>query len=127
MTEHDSRRLQALLTAARATQPEMEGSLRILERLLETADVVASEDVPDDIVTMNSQVRLRNDDDGREMVLSLVFPEDARGSDFDKVKLSILTHTGLSMLGRKVGDTIDGHLRIVELLYQPEAADDFDL
>jgi len=31
------------------------------------------------------------------------------------------------MLGRKVGDTIDGDLTIRELLYQPEATGDFDL
>jgi len=46
------------------------------------------------------------------------------GGDFDKVKLSVLTHTGLSMLGRKVGDTIDGSLKILAVPYQPEAAGD---
>jgi transcription elongation GreA/GreB family factor len=79
------------------------------------------------VVTMNSQVRLWNSDRDDEMVLSLVFPPDARGSDFDKIKLSVLTHTGLSLLGRKVGDTIDGCLKILAMPYQPEAAGDFSL
>jgi hypothetical protein len=48
----------------------------------------------------------------------------APGSDFDKVKLSVLTHTGPSMLGCKVGDTLDGCLKIPAVPYQPEAAGD---
>ena len=98
-----------------------------MERLLDTADVVPATDVAEDVVTMNSQVRLRNSERDDDMVLSLVFPADARGSDFDKIKLSILTHTGLSLLGRKVGDTVDGCLKILAVPYQPEAAGDFDL
>jgi hypothetical protein len=74
-----------------------------------------------------TQARLRNSERGDGMVLSLVFPPDARGSDFDKVKLSVLTRTGLSLLGRKVGDTIDGCLKILAVPYQPEAAGDLDL
>ena len=127
VTESDRQRLRNLLAATRATQPEMEASLRVLERLLETADVVPPTEIGDNVVTMNSQVRLWNSERDDEMVLSLVFPPDARSSDFDKVKLSILTHTGLSMLGRKIGDTIDGCLKILALPYQPEAAGDFDL
>ena len=97
------------------------------QRLLATAKVVAPRDVPDDVVTMNSQVRLRNDRGEVEKTLFLVFPADARGSDFERPKLSILTRTGVSMLGRKVGDMIDGRLQILAVPYQPEAAGDFDL
>jgi hypothetical protein len=57
----------------------------------------------------------------------IVNPACARGSDFEKPKLSIFTRTGLALLGRRVGDTIDGPLRIDALPYQPEAAGDFDL
>jgi transcription elongation GreA/GreB family factor len=98
-----------------------------LENLLATARVVAPCDVPEDVVTMNSQVRLRNDKDDVEMDLFLVFPAEARGSDFEKPKLSIFTRTGLSMLGRRVGDRVNGQLRILDLPYQPEAAGDFEL
>lgn len=127
VTEFDNQRLRNLLASTRATQPKMEASLRILERVLETADVVPPPEVGDNVVTMNSQVRLWNSDRDDEMVLSLVFPPDARGSGFDRVNLSVLTHTGLSMLGRKVGDTIDGCLKILAVPYQPEAAGDSDL
>jgi len=105
----------------------MEASVQVLERLLEAAEVVPSTEIAEDVVTMNSQVRLWNRERADDVVLFLVFPPDARGSDFDKVKLSILTHTGLSLLGRKAGDTIDGCLKILAVPYQPEAAGDFDL
>ena len=98
-----------------------------LQRLLETANVVTPSDVPEDVVTMNSQVRLRNEEDDVETDLFLVFPADARGSDLMEPKLSIFTQTGLSMLGRRVGDRIDDRLQILDLPYQPEAAGDFDL
>ena len=127
VTEFDNQRLRSLLASTRAAQPEMEASLRILERLLETAEVVSPTDIGNHVVTMNSRVRLWNSDRDDEMVLSLVFPADAWGSDFDKVKLSVLTHTGLSLLGRKVGDTIDGCLKILAVPYQPEAAGDSHL
>ncbi len=129
VTEYDAARLHALLGRVRTLPSEMYVDVyrHKLQRLLRAANVVAPSDVPEDVVTMNSQVRLRNADEDMETDVFLVFPADARGSDFLKPKLSIFTETGLSMLGRRVGDQIDDRLRIVDLPYQPEAAGDFDL
>jgi regulator of nucleoside diphosphate kinase len=129
VTEYDAARLHALVGQVRTLPSEtyIDVYRHKLQRLLRTANVVAPSDVPEDVVTMNSQVRLRNDEDDIETDLFLVFPADARGSDVLKPKLSIFTETGLSMLGRRVGDKIDERLRIVDLPYQPEAAGDFDL
>lgn len=129
VTESDAARLDTVLADARSAESALypRAHLDGLERLLQEAQVVASADVPEDVVTMNSQVRLRNEADRREMDLFLVFPADARGSDLGSPKLSIFTDTGLSLLGRRVGDRIDGHVRILDLPYQPEAAGDFDL
>lgn len=129
VTEHDAARLHALLGSARTWPSEMDVDVyqRKLQRLLRAANVVAPSDMPEDVVTMNSQVRLRNDEDDIETDLLLVFPADARGSDVMKPKLSIFTETGLSLLGRRVGDQIDDRLRILDLPYQPEAAGEFGL
>jgi len=129
VTEYDAARLDALLSRARTWPSETyaDAYRHKLRRLLKTAHVVTPSDVPEDVVTMNSQVRLRNDEDDIEVDLFLVFPADARGSDVLKPKVSIFTETGLSMLGRRVGDKIDDRLRILDLPYQPEAAGDFDL
>ncbi len=128
VTEHDAARLNALLAKVRTLPSEtyVEAYQHKLQRLLKTANVVTPFDVPPDVVTMNSQVRLRNDEEDIETDLFLVFPADACGSDRMKPKLSIFTQTGLAMLGRRVGDRIDDRLRIIDLPYQPEAAGDFD-
>jgi len=129
VTEFDAARLHALLGRVRTLQSELYADVyqHKLRRLLQSANVVTPSDVPEDVVTMNSQVRLRHEDDDVETDLFLVFPADARGSDVMKPKLSIFTQTGLSLLGRRVGDRIDDRLRILDLPYQPEAAGDYDL
>jgi regulator of nucleoside diphosphate kinase len=129
VTEYDAARLHALLGRVRTLPSEMYVDVhrRKLQGLLKTANVVPPSDVPEDVVTMNSQVRLRNDEEEIDTDLFLVFPAEARGGDVMRPKLSIFTETGLSMLGRRVGDRINERLRIVDLPYQPEAAGDFDL
>jgi regulator of nucleoside diphosphate kinase len=129
VTEYDSARLHALLGSVGTLPSErsVDAYRQRLERLLRAANVVAPSDVPEDVVTMNSQVRLRNEAEDIETDLFLVFPADARGSDVMKPKVSIFTQTGLSMLGRRVGDQINDRLRILDLPYQPEAAGDFEL
>lgn len=128
VTDYDAMRLRMLLTTAQSTNPTMNASLGRLRQLLETADVVAPQNVPGNVVTMNSRVRLRDDHDGADMVLSLVFPADAAAdADFETLKVSVLTPIGLSILGQQVGDTVEGRISVHELLYQPEAAGDFTL
>jgi len=127
VTDFDSTRLRALLATARTPGSPVSSHLDRLQGLLEAANTVSSRDVPGDVVTMNSMVRLK-DDSGHEMTVSLVFPADApRDADFEKSKVSVLSPIGLSVLGRRVGDTVEGRVRVSEVLYQPEAAGRFDL
>jgi regulator of nucleoside diphosphate kinase len=49
---------------------------------------------------MRSKARLRDLDTGREMVYSLVFPDDA---DSNKGKISILAPVGTAMIGYAQG------------------------
>jgi regulator of nucleoside diphosphate kinase len=128
LTEFDSLRLRVLLASARGPKSKLNAYLDRLQELLETAEVVAPRDIPGDVVTMNSKVRLRDDHAEHEMALSLVFPADAACEvDSEKSDVSVLSPLGLSILGRKTGDCVEGRIRIHELLYQPEAAGDFDL
>jgi regulator of nucleoside diphosphate kinase len=128
VTALDSRRLWRLLKSAQPAGVSADPYLSKLRRLLDTADTVAPREIARDVVTMNSRVSLRDDDDDSEMNISLVFPADATGrADSDMRRLSILTEIGVSMLGRHVGNSVGGGLRIHELPYQPEAAGDLDL
>ena len=102
-----------------------------LEEGLDFAEVVAAEDIPPDIVTMRSKVRLRDLDTKDEGVYSIVFPTEA---NFDEGKISVLAPIATALLGCRRGATVEfeapgrtRRLQILEILYQPESAGDYDL
>ncbi len=81
-----------------------------------------------DIVTMNSRVQLRDLDTKREILITLVFPDDA---NIEQGKLSVLSPMGTAILGYSQGDAVKWetqsrirHIRIIKIHYQPEAAGD---
>ena len=131
VTEFDLRRLSELFAGIRLWNQKDREYLINLEEELEQANVVPSQGIPSDIVTMNSQVRIQDLDAGKEMVLTLVFPANA---DYEQGKLSILAPMGTALLGYRAGDTIEWQapaglrrVRVEQVLYQPEAAGDYHL
>jgi regulator of nucleoside diphosphate kinase len=131
ITKFDMARLREQLFEARRLAGASASSLAKLEMELNRATVIAPTEVPPDVITMNSQVRLLDLDTGEEMIFTLVFPAQA---DIAESKISVLAPIGTAMLGYRVGDTFtwevpDGErtLEVKELLYQPEAAGDYHL
>lgn len=106
--------------------------LRDLARELERAEVFEDAgEVPPDLITMRSRVRLANLSTGSELECTLVYPEE---SDASRARISVLAPLGTAMLGLRAGDTFEVRLprgetqfRVEEILYQPEAAGDFHL
>ncbi|MBP6117109.1 MAG: nucleoside diphosphate kinase regulator [Neisseriaceae bacterium] len=97
----------------------------LLQQELDRADVLEPEQMPANVLTMNSTATVQTDG-GQERLLTLVYPKDA---DFGNGKISILAGVGAAMLGLSIGQSIgwtqDGkttHLTLVALSYQPEAA-----
>ena len=128
ISEHDRRRIRELLAAV---DPADRASGRDLDVELRLGKVVLPAEMPCDVVTMNSRVRLTDLDSGAELVYTLVFPADA---DFKAGKISVLAPIGTALLGERVGTEIQWEvpagvrrLRIEELLYQPESAGDYHL
>lgn len=127
ITERDHERLTSILSTLRADHPVA----ALLGAELDRAEVVASEDIPPDTVTMNSQVVLELPD-GSSHTVTLVYPN---GADFSAGRLSVLAPVGAALLGLRVGQTIswpmpDGQtrtVRVIEVVWQPEAAGDFSL
>ena len=96
---------------------------------LNQAQVVVAASIPNDVITMNSQVRLK-DANGDVVDYTLVFQEDA---DFETNKISILSPIGCSLIGNKVGSTIffptrkgKEQMTVEEILYQPERSGNMD-
>jgi regulator of nucleoside diphosphate kinase len=130
MTAFDLERLSELLQVGIVFNGKNSGYLKSLERELDRAHVVDPKAIPRDVVTMNSQVRLLDLDTGDERVYTLVFPSQAK---IEESKISVLAPIGTAMLGYRAGDTIEWQVpagvkkvRIEEILYQPEAAGDYD-
>lgn len=131
VTENDVKRLQTLLEVAKQSQYYGSDELQKLGAELNRALVVASKDVPRDVITMNSKVRLLDLETKEEMTYTLVFPDEA---DFAEGKISVLAPIGTAMLGYRAGDTFSWQvpagirrIKILAILYQPEASGDYHL
>ena len=93
---------------------------------LDRADIVPFRTVPPNVVTMNSRVVFKDETTGEFRTVTIVYPQDADPSDG---RISVMAPVGSALLGLSVGQSIewcfpDGRprtLRVVELLYQPEA------
>ncbi len=126
VTEKDFMRLKNMLDAHDGDEFED------LEIELDRAAVLSDTEVPKDLITMNSNVRYLNVQDNKESTITLVYPQDANSSEG---KISILAPLGSALIGLKVGQEInwmfpDGKtrtLKILEVIYQPEASGDWHL
>lgn len=102
-----------------------------LEDELARATVVSRDQIPPDVVTMNSRIVFGDETTGERREVSLVYPANA---NISMGKISILAPVGTALLGLRVGQTIDWVLpsgqkrryRIIEVPYQPEAAGKMD-
>jgi regulator of nucleoside diphosphate kinase len=111
-----------------------DGSDRHLTELiaeLERAEVVLSDEIPDNVVTMNSTVVLRDLDTGESETYTLVYPNHA---NIARNRLSVLAPVGTAILGYQVGDVVRWRvpagvrrLRVEEVVFQPERVGAFDL
>lgn len=132
ITKHDLARLTDLIVLSRSFSDGFANKhLRNLAREINRAKIVDSREIPPDVVTMNSKVRLLNRTTQEMHIYMLVFPAD---DDGHPEKVSILTPLGTSLIGYRIGDCFDlesmgesGSYQIEDLLYQPESAGDYSL
>ena len=131
VTDFDLERLRRLLQGTRLWSSRDREHLERLDQELGRAHVVSIAEMPPEVVTMNTRLRLRDLDSGKDMVFTLVFPSDA---DAEQSKVSVLAPLGTAVLGFRRGDAFAWHmpgrvrqLRVEEVLYQPEAAGDHHL
>ena len=130
ISSFDKQRLMRLLRNA-GTSMEDRADLEDLTHEIERGAEVQPQDIPPDVVTMNSSVRVTDLEAGTSHTYTIVFPADA---DYEKGRISILAPLGTALLGYRIGDVVNWHmpggtrqLRIDALIYQPEAAGDFHL
>lgn len=126
LTEADREALQWLIDSSRERRHFDCDRLDELENELRRAKVVEPCEVPPDVVTMNSRVRIKDLDSGRAITYQLVFPEDA---SLAQNQISILAPIGTALIGDRAGSIVHWRVpsgtrrfQILEVEYQPEAA-----
>ncbi|WP_444676799.1 nucleoside diphosphate kinase regulator [Halomonas sp. E19] len=101
-----------------------------LEEELERGEVIDPEEIPADVVSMNSQVQFTDLTRNRQMIRTLVYPH-ALATTEDGI--SVMAPIGAGLIGLRIGDEIDWplpggasvRLRIDAILWQPEREGQF--
>jgi regulator of nucleoside diphosphate kinase len=123
----DAERLQRLIDNA-ADKDMMVAEL--LEEELTRGEVLDPQDIPDDVVSMNSQIRFTDLTRGRQMIRTLVYPH---ALDSVEDGISVMAPIGAALIGLRVGDVIEWplpnntevRLRIDAIFWQPEREKQF--
>ncbi len=107
-------------------------SCEVLLHKLEAATIVDPKDIPCDVITMNSQIKYLVRERKSEESAKLVYHFDV---DKEDGNVSVLSSFGTLLLGMKVGqeaffsepDEDSFTIKILEILFQPEANGDWYL
>ena len=124
ITADDYQQLQSLVNSDVARLVSGSNRLDELKVELSRAQVVPKEQVPPDVVTMDSTVLLRDLDTNEAETYTLVYPENA---DIANQRLSVLAPVGTAILGYRVGDEFRWQvpagwrrLKVEQVISQPE-------
>jgi regulator of nucleoside diphosphate kinase len=101
VTELELQGLQQLLSSARSIVQR--DYLDDLDHALNDAFVVSPQDKPANVVTINSEVQVRQVPSGDSRQYCLVFPRDSHCGDS---RISVLSQLGSTLLGHRLGDEV---------------------
>ncbi|HOW27534.1 MAG TPA: nucleoside diphosphate kinase regulator [Elusimicrobiota bacterium] len=131
LTDYDAKRLNELLLGGQGIDPRDQMHVGELKKEIDRGNIVSAKEIPSDIITMNSKIKITDLETGEESVYTIVYPKDA---DINLGKISVLAPVGTALLGYRVGDVVEWKIRdavrrlkVMEVIYQPEAAGDYHL
>lgn len=128
MSENNSIYISSLdmnrITALLDKMPNIAAELVELEAELDRATLLEPEQMPDNVVTMNSTVEFKFSGEDRTMTKTLVYPSELKSSD----DISIFAPVGSALIGLSVGQKLEWPMpnnqvktiEIVDITYQPE-------
>lgn len=123
----DAERLQRLIDNA----PEKDMMVaELLEEELSRGEVLDPHDIPENVVSMNSQVRFTDLTRERQMIRTLVYPHALESVEDG---ISVMAPIGAALIGLRVGDVIEWplpnntevRLRVDAIFWQPEREKQF--
>lgn len=124
INELDAERLDSLLANPTYANSPIANALN---EELDRADIVSPQDVPANVVSMNSQIEFLDMNNGETLIRTLVYPASVKDS---AEHISVMAPIGAALLGLKVGDEMTwtlpngatSKIKVISILYQPEAA-----
>lgn len=124
MTKADIQKLKKLVDDE-MDNPQDKQHVLDLNMELMRAEIVPVDQLPGDVITMNSEVLLRVD--GTEEKVSLVYPHEANVAEN---RISVLSPIGTAILGYREQDRFTwsvpsgtAQVEVIKVIYQPEAAE----
>lgn len=91
------------ITAMLDKMPSIAAELAKLEEELDRAIVLEPEEMPDNVVRMNSTVEFKFSGDEKVLTRTLVYPQDLKSGD----DISIFAPVGSALIGLSVGQKLD--------------------
>lgn len=102
-----------------------------LMKELNSAKIVEPQEIPDNVVTMNSIVKISFSNTNKQVEFQIVYPDKA---NLKNNKISIFSPIATALIGYKVADEIEWlvpagltKIRIDEIVFQPEASGDYNM
>ena len=99
ITEKDIDRLNSILMNIKDSPV-----VRKLQEELDRATILNPEEIPPDVVIMNSRVQFKTLETDSTSEITIVYPSDA---DSSQARVSILAPVGAALIGLRVGDEIE--------------------
>lgn len=112
LTERDYLRIRYLISSGRLE------AFEDLEVEIERAKIIPEDEIPDDLVVMNSKVTYQILQENKVATVILVYPEEA---NFEEGKISILASLGSALIGLRKNQEInwtfpDGKIKRLKII-----------
>jgi regulator of nucleoside diphosphate kinase len=127
----DYSRIQKCINDAKQFKSINATEAESLKKELNSAKIVEPQEIPANVVTMNSIVKISFLNSDKHIEFRIVYPDQA---NLKENKISIFSPIATALIGYKVADEIEWivpagltKIRIDEIIYQPEAAGNYNL
>jgi len=88
------------------------------------AELIDPGQISDQVIALNSAVKLKEKNLGRFLTVTLALPEDANPNEF---RVSVFSSIGMSLIGRSVSDQVSwkihnltAYFEVIEVTHMPE-------
>jgi regulator of nucleoside diphosphate kinase len=125
----DYKNVMQYVDAVEHQYPTRFRDIQLLKEKLLSSEKIQPQEVPPDMVTMNSVVELRRSDSEITFSMRLVYPEY---DNLREHRISVLSALGAAIFLQRTGDEVcyctwkkENRIRIMDIIFQPEANGNF--